>query len=120
MNWRRIRPPQYLSGRNDYSFRREYRDEFARWVAAQEVNLFVTLSFAQRTILSEARSLLGHWLARIDNHFLGRGWARKPSVERTHAIMFFENTRTNLHCHSVMHLPSWGPTEDIEYTSKTL
>jgi hypothetical protein len=96
-----------------YQSRGEYRGALAEWLATVEADLFVTLSFAQNVRLAGARQLLGQWFARIDNHYLGRSWARRNSAERTFAIAVPENINTNLHFHCLMRLPGWGRTQDI-------
>jgi hypothetical protein len=103
-----------------YQSRREYRDSLTEWLANIEADLFVTLSFAQNARLGGARQSLGQWFARIDNHYLGRGWARRNSDERTFAIAVPENINTNLHFHCLMRLPSWGQTQDIADRAATL
>src|SRR3954463_2243210 len=77
------------------------------------VDLFVTLSFSQDTRFQRARPLLVQWFARLDNHYLGRSWARRSSDERTFAIAVPENISTNLHYHCLMRLPAWGRTQPI-------
>ena len=103
-----------------YQDRREYRTAMEEWLATIDADLFVTLSFAQDAQLGTARPLLGQWFARLDNLYLGRGWARRSSDERTFAIVVPENISTNLHYHCLMRLPSWGRTQSIADSTATL
>jgi hypothetical protein len=91
-----------------YKARREYRDAFEEFLRSLDVDLFATLSSSQNTRFQQARPLLGQWFARLDNHYLGRGWARRNSDERTFAVAVAENIGTNLHYHSLVRLPAWG------------
>lgn len=104
----------------DYQLRREYRRLLEQWIGTLDVDLFVTLSFADNTRLDIAPRLLKHWLARIDNYYLGRGWARQPTTERTFGVLLPENINTNLHFHAMIRLPSWGRTQDIAECSAVL
>jgi hypothetical protein len=103
-----------------YQSRREYRDSLEAWLASINADLFVTLSFAQNARLASARQSFRQWFACLDNHYLGRGWARRSSDERTFAIAMPENISTNLHYHCLMRLPSWGQTEVIAERAATL
>ena len=103
-----------------YQNRREYRTALEEWLATIDADLFVTLSFAQNARLGSARQPLRRWLSCLDNHYLGRGWARRTSDERTFAIMMLENISTNLHFHCLMRLPRWGRTQDIAGSATTL
>jgi len=103
-----------------YQSRREYRDSLEQWLATINADLFVTLSFAQNARLAAARQSFRQWFARLDNYYLGRGWARRNSDERTFAILIPENISTNLHYHCLMRLPSWGPTQRIINCAATL
>src|SRR3954462_1841273 len=96
-----------------YTSRHQYRASFEQWLTTLDVDLFVTLSFSQDTRFQRARPLLGQWFARLDNHYLGRSWARRSSDERTFAIAVPENISTNLHYHCLMRLPAWGRTQPI-------
>src|SRR5947208_13592922 len=82
--------------------------------------LFVTLSLGQDARLSQARQLLRQWFARLDDHYLGRCWARRSSDQRTFAILMPENISTNLHYHCLMRLPSWGQAKGIADCAATL
>jgi hypothetical protein len=77
---------QYVPGCG-YQNRRDYRAAMEKWLATIDADLFVTLSFAQDARLGSARQLLRQWFARLDNHYLGRGWARRSSDERTFAAV---------------------------------
>jgi hypothetical protein len=110
---------QYIPGCG-YQDRRDYRAAMEKWLATIDADLFVTLSFAQDARLDSARQLLRQWFARIDNHYLGRGWARRSSDERTFAILIPENISTNLHYHCLMRLPTWGQTQSIADRTATL
>jgi hypothetical protein len=90
------------------------------WLATIDADLFVTLSFAQNARLGSARQLLGQWFACLDNHYLGRSWARRSTDDRMFAIATPENISTNLHFHCLMRLPSWGRTEGIADRTATL
>ncbi len=103
-----------------YQSRREYRDAFEGFLKTLDVDLFATLSFSQNTRLQQARPLLGQWFARLDNHYLGRGWTRWSSDERTFAVAVSENIDTNLHYHCLMRLPAWGRTQAIDETAGAL
>jgi len=105
---------------NGYQFRRLYRYSAQRWLAALDFDLFVTLSFAQNIGLERGRQVLRHWFACLDSHYLGKGWARRPSDERTVAIAFPENIVSNLHYHSLMRLPEKVQRESIANRSSTL
>jgi hypothetical protein len=106
--------------RYGYQSRWEYRDAFEEFLTTLDVDLFGTLSFSQNTRFQQARPLLGQWFARLDNHYLGRGWARRSSDERTFAVAVPENIDTNLHYHCVMRLPAWGRTQPIDETALAL
>jgi hypothetical protein len=110
---------QYVPGCG-YQNRREYRAALEEWLATIDADLFVTLSFAQHVQLGSARQLLRQWFARLDNHYLGRGWARRSSDQRTFAILVPENISTNLHYHCLMRLPTWGQTQSIADRTATL
>jgi hypothetical protein len=110
---------QYIPGCG-YKDRRDYRTAMEKWLATVDADLFVTLSFAQDTRLGNSRQLLRQWFARIDNHYLGRNWARRNSDDRTFAILIPENLSTNLHYHCLMRLPNWGRTQNIEDRTATL
>jgi hypothetical protein len=110
---------KYIQGCG-YQSRRKYRANMEEWLATLDADLFVTLSFAQNAQLGGARQLLRHWFARLDNHYLGRNWARRESDARTFAIAVPENIATNLHYHCLMRLPSWGRTQDIMNLTATL
>ena len=103
-----------------YQNRREYRTAFEEWLATIDADLFVTLSFAQNAHLANARQSFRHWFACLDNYYLGRGWARRGSDERTLAIAVLENIATNLHYHCLMRLPDWGRTQTVADCSATL
>jgi hypothetical protein len=110
---------QYIPGCG-YQDRRDYRAAMEKWLATIDADLFVTLSFAQDARLGSACQLLRQWFARIDNHYLGRGWARRSSDERTFAILIPENIGTNLHYHCLMRLPTRGQSQSIANRSTTL
>ena len=110
---------KYIPDRG-YQLRREYRASLEKWLATIDADLFVTLSFAQNAWLGSARQSLGQWFARLDNHYLGRGWAQRSSDDRTLAIAVPENISTNLHYHCLMRLPSWGRTQSIADCTATL
>jgi hypothetical protein len=103
-----------------YQDRREYRAAMEDWLATIDADLSVTLSFTQDARLGSARQLLRQWFARLDNHYLGRGWARRSSADRTFAIVIPENIHTNLHYHCLMRLPGWGRTQSIADCEATL
>lgn len=103
-----------------YSTRRLYRAEFEKMLRSLDVDLFVTLSFSQNTRFQQARPLLGQWFARLDSHYLGRGWARRTSDERTFAIAVAENISTNPHYHCLMRLPAWGRTQSVDECAVSL
>src|SRR6476469_632289 len=103
-----------------YQFRREYRHSAQRWLATLEFDLFATLSFPQNVGLAHGRQVLGHWFACLDSHYLGKGWAARPSNERTVAIAFPENTLSNLHYHALMRLPQKAQYESLASRSSTL
>jgi hypothetical protein len=115
-----VRGPTRYVPEDGYQSRREYRTALEEWLATIDADLFVTLSFAQDVRLGSARQLLGQWLARIDSRYLGRGWARRSSDERTFAVLVPENINTNLHYHCLMRLPSWGRTQGIVDRAATL
>jgi hypothetical protein len=103
-----------------YQNRREYRTAFEEWLATIDANLFVTLSFAQNARLANARQSFRQWFACLDNYYLGRGWARRNSDERTFAIATAENISTNLHYHCLMRLPGAKRNESIADCAATL
>jgi hypothetical protein len=103
-----------------YQFRREYRHSAERWLAAMDVDLFVSLSFPQNIGLGRARQVLRYWFACLDSYYLGNGWAQLPSDERTVAIALPENIMSNLHYHCLMRLPSTAQRENIANRSSTL
>jgi hypothetical protein len=103
-----------------YQNRREYRAALEEWLVTTDTNLFVTLSLGQDARLSQARQLLRQWFARLDDHYLGRCWARRSSDQRTFAILMPENISTNLHYHCLMRLPSWGQAQGIADCAATL
>src|SRR4051812_15818245 len=103
-----------------YHSRHEYRAAFEEMLEGLNVDLFVTLSFSQNMQFARARPLLGQWFARLDNHYLGRGWARRSSDERSFAIAVPENISTNLHYHCLMRLPGWGRTQTIPASAADL
>jgi len=105
---------------NGYQFRREYRYSAQQWLAAMDVDLFATLSFPQNVGLERGRQILRHWFACLDSHHLGKGWAQRPSNDRTVAIVFSENIMSNLHYHILMHLPDKAQRESIAHRSSTL
>src|SRR3954463_5899698 len=98
----------------EYASRRLYRSEFEKMLRSLDVDLFVTVSFSQNTRFQQARPLLGQWYARLDNHYLGRGWTRQDSDKRTFAVAVPENISTNLHYHCLMRLPAWSRTQPID------
>ena len=104
----------------EYRSRGEYRDAFEEFLRTLDVDLFVTQSFSQNTWFAQARPLLGQWYAHLDNHYLGRGWGRRSSGERTFAVAVPENIDTNLHYHSLVRLPAWGRTQPIDECSAAL
>src|SRR5438128_10876703 len=103
-----------LWSRPGYRSRREYRDAFEQFLRTLEVDLFVTLSFSQNMRFQQARPLLGQWFARLDGHYLGRGWTRRTSDVRTFAVAVAENIATNPHYHCLIRLPAWGRTQPID------
>jgi hypothetical protein len=110
---------QYIPGCG-YQDRRDYRAAMEKWLATIDVDLFVTLSFPQDARLGSARQLLRQWFARIDNHYIGRNWARRSSDDRTFAILIPENLSTNLHYHCLMRLPNWERTQSFADCDATL
>lgn len=105
---------------DSYQARRLLRAAFDDWLAEIDADFFVTLAFAQDTELNSARKRLSHWFARIDNQYLGRAWSRAPSDQRTFAIAFPENIRTNLHFHSLLRLPPCARGEPYARAARTL
>jgi hypothetical protein len=105
---------------NGYQFRRNYRNSTQQWLAAMDVDLFVSLSFRQNIGLERGRQFLRHWFACLDSHYLGKGWAHRPSDERTVAVVLPENITSNLHYHAVMRLPKKAQCESIANRSSTL
>jgi hypothetical protein len=96
-----------------YTSRRNYRAALEEWLTTLHVDLFVTLSFSQNMRFQQARPLLGQWFARLDSHYLGRGWSRRKSDDRTFAIAVPENISTNLHYHCLVRLPTRGRAQPI-------
>jgi hypothetical protein len=82
-----------------------YRQEWERWLAELDFDLFVTLNFNRDTTPAGARRMLGSFLARLDRRFLGRRWCEK-GWERTFGVAVLENQETNLHIHVAMRLPA--------------
>jgi hypothetical protein len=107
-------------GDGGYQRRRELRRACQTWLGKTEADLFVTLSLAQNVGLNQARQALGRWLAFVDNHYIGRGWARRPSRDRTQAFIFPENISTNLHYHALMRLPARGQLQSLSARAATL
>jgi hypothetical protein len=105
---------------NGYQFRRDYRYSAQQWLAAMDMDLFVSLSFAQNIGLERGRQILRHWFACLDSHYLGKGWAQRPSDERTVAIALPENITSNLHYHCLMRVPDTPRPENIANRSSTL
>lgn len=103
-----------------YQSRRQLRAALDQWLAQIDADFLITLAFAQDTELNSARKRLAHWFARIDNHFLGRAWSRTPSDERTFAIAFPENIRTNLHFHCLLRLPPCARDEPYARAARIL
>jgi hypothetical protein len=107
------------SADDGYQFRWDYRYAVQQWLAAMDVDLFVSLTFPQNVGLERGRHALRHWFACLDSHYLGKGWARRPSGERTVAIAFPENIMSNLHYHSLMRVPE-KQRESVANRSSTL
>lgn len=105
---------------NGYQFRWYYRYSAQQWLPTLDVDLFVTLTFAQNVGLERSRQILRHWFACLDSHYLGTGWAQRPSDERTVAIVFPENILSNLHYHSLMRLPEKAQRESLANRRATL
>jgi hypothetical protein len=103
-----------------YQFRREYRYSVQQWLAAQDFELFVSLSLPQNAGLQRGRVLLRHWFACVDSFYLGKGWAQRPFDERTVAIAFPENITSNLHYHCLLRLPTKTPRETLAQRSSQL
>jgi hypothetical protein len=82
-----------------------YRQEWERWLAELDFDLFVTLNFNRDTTPAGARRMLGSFLARLDQRFLGRRWCEK-GWKRTFGVAVLENQETNLHIHVAMRLPA--------------
>jgi len=103
-----------------YHSRRQLRRAYQEWLAQMDVDLFVTLSLSENIGVDHARRKLRHWLACIDSHYLGARWARRPSSERTKALIFAESIDTNLHYHSLIGLPYRGRLESLAERSAIL
>jgi hypothetical protein len=86
------------------TYRQQYRLAWEQWLAELDFDRFVTLNFNRDTTPAGARHMLGHFLARLDRHFLGHRWCRK-GPERTFGVAVLENQETNLHIHVAMRLP---------------
>jgi hypothetical protein len=105
---------------NGYQFRRGYRHSAQQWLAAMDVDLFTTLSLPRNIGLERGRQVLRHWFACLDSRYLGNGWARRPSDQRTVAVIFPENVISNLHYHCLMRLPGRAQRESFAQRSATL
>src|SRR5690349_3967746 len=98
-------PAQVFVPAPGYSKRREFRDAWRSFLTEHSFDLHVTLMFNRPTTLEGARKDLKAWLARLDEHWLGRAWSRRPSEERTFAIAFVEHPESNLHLHVLVRIP---------------
>jgi len=107
-------------GDGGYQERRELRRAWREWLAEIDTDLFVTLSLSENVGVGQARQILRRWLAYIDNHYIGRGWTRRASSERTKAFIFAESISTNLHYHCLMRLPHRGQLEHLAARAATL
>lgn len=102
------------SSENEYEARKRLRKAYEEWLAKVDLDLFVTLSLSENIGLAQARQKIRRWLAYIDNHYIGRGWSKRPARERTEAFIFPESIETNLHYHCLMRLPPRGQTESLD------
>jgi hypothetical protein len=75
------------------------------WLAALDVDWWVTLNFNRPITLAGVRSRFRAWLARIDRQFLGRNWCRRGE-DRAFAVAVVEHLHTNVHMHAVLRLPT--------------
>jgi hypothetical protein len=100
--------------RNVYKGRHELRQAYEKWLASLDVDLFITLSLSDNVGLDQARQKLKRWLAYVDSHYLGRGWAKRPSSDRTDGIIIPESIDTNLHYHGLIRLPPRGQTQGLD------
>jgi hypothetical protein len=87
---------------------RRLQKGWIRWMGQEEFDLFVTLNFNTDANYRRLRSAFRALLARLDRHFLGRGWCKVPSPMRTKAVAVVENLDTNSHIHVLMTLPRRG------------
>jgi hypothetical protein len=103
-----------------YEARNRLRRAYEEWLAQTDMDLFATLSLAENTGLQQGRQKIGRWLAYIDNHYIGRGWSKRPSSERTEAFIFPESIDTNLHYHCLMRLPPRAQAESLAVRAAVL
>jgi hypothetical protein len=100
-------------GDDGYETRMRLREAYEKWLEETDLDLFVTLSLSENVGLQQGRQKIRRWLAYIDNHYIGRGWSKRPSSERTEAFIFPESIDTNLHYHCLMRLPPRGQAESL-------
>lgn len=81
--------------------RKAWRD----FVKEQKCDLAITFNFNREISIQSATDKVGAFLARMDRHFLGRGWFRKPADQRVFLLAIPEHLDSNLHIHAVAKLP---------------
>lgn len=91
-----------------------YRAAVRDLLASFPATLFLTANFNDTTDLVSGRSALRGLHARIDRRLLGRGWARRPSEDRSLAIWLPEHIDTNTHWHGLMTVPAADPSKLID------
>src|SRR4051812_39756721 len=103
-----------------YEARDRLRNAYEEWLAQTDLDLFVTLSLSENAGLRQGYGKVGRWLAYIDNHYIGRGWSKRPSTDRTEAFIFPESIDANLHYHGLMRLPPRGHAESLAVRTAVL
>ena len=66
----------------------------------------LTVTWNRPSTIAVAKRNLASLHARVDEHFYGRRFHRRPLDQRTLAVFAFEKIETNLHVHSLWRVPS--------------
>lgn len=77
-----------------------------QYMAVQmQPKLFLTLATNQSMSLERMKRKTREFLARMDEHMLGRNWSKKPMTQRMDGLLYVEHEHSNIHVHGLMTKP---------------
>jgi hypothetical protein len=87
-----------------WDLRTQISGAYAEWLATQDFEWCVTLNYNRPTTQQKVRKGFRHWLACIDNAYLGRNWSRCGD-DRAFAVAVVEHPHSNIHLHMLLRMP---------------